>query len=66
MGGGPTFGKNSQIMSFFFLRAYLKTFSEIGEVNSANVQGSFLKLAQREVEGYRLFDPSVEVVGSGE
>ena len=25
MGGGPTFGKNSQIMSFFFLRAYLKS-----------------------------------------
>ena len=23
MGGGPTFGKNSQIMSFFFLTAYL-------------------------------------------
>ena len=22
--GGPTFGKNSQIISFFFLRAYLK------------------------------------------
>ena len=45
---------------------HLKTFSEFGEVNSANVQGSFLKLAQREVEGYRLFDPSVDVVGSGE
>ena len=24
MGGGPTFGKNSQIISFFFLRAYLR------------------------------------------
>ena len=26
VGGGPTFGKNSQIISFFFLRAYLTIF----------------------------------------
>ena len=29
-GGGPTFGKNSQIISFFFERAYLKGF-EVGK-----------------------------------
>ena len=34
MGGGPTFGKNSQIISFFFLRAYLSV-SVAGDTLSA-------------------------------
>ena len=40
---------------------HLKTFSEFGEVGSANVQGSVFKVGPCEVDGYRLCDPSAEV-----
>ena len=34
-GGGPTFGKNSQIISFFFLRAYLMAMLMLGKIDYA-------------------------------
>ena len=33
--GGPTFGKNSQIISFFFLRAYLTSYCDYSDTKFA-------------------------------